>query len=127
MAWYTDSYLLLVVAHVAVIVPFLLYVGFQRAATPDWVYSVLFGTGVLVLVYHAIKAIVRWYKNSPIIWVNLIHAILIAPLLIWIGYHGKKTERPAYDMLIIAAFGALGYHLHRLVVVSQTFVKSEEV
>jgi hypothetical protein len=122
-----DPYLLIGVMHVAFIVPFLLWVAFQRAASPDWVYNVLFGAGLLVLVYHGIKAVGRFFAKSAMLWVNLIHVLLIAPLLIWIGYHGKKTERPAYDMLIIAAFGAFGYHLYKLVVVSQTFVKSTEI
>jgi hypothetical protein len=122
-----DPYLLIGVLHVALIVPFLLWVAFQRAASPDWVYNVLFGTGLLILVYHGVKAVGRFFAKSAMLWVNLIHVLLIAPLLIWIGYHGKKTERPAYDMLIIAAFGAFGYHLYKLVVVSQTFVKSTEI
>jgi len=122
-----DPYLLIGVMHVALIVPFLLWVAFQRAASPDWVYNVLFGTGLLILVYHGVKAVGRFFAKSAMLWVNLIHVLLIAPLLIWIGYHGKKTERPAYDMLIIAAFGAFGYHLYKLVVVSQTFVKSTEI
>lgn len=122
-----DPYLLIGVMHVAFIVPFLLWVAFQRAASPDWVYNVLFGTGLLILVYHGIKAVGRFFAKSAMLWVNLIHVFLIAPLLIWIGFYGKKTERPAYDMLIIAAFGAFGYHLYKLVVVSQTFVKSTEI
>ena len=44
-----DAFFLIVILHVTVIVPFLLYVGFNRAATPDWMYSVLFGTGIIVL------------------------------------------------------------------------------
>ena len=122
-----DPYLLIGVMHVAFIVPFLLWVAFQRAASPDWVYNVLFGTGLLILVYHGIKAVGRFFAKSAMLWVNLIHVFLIAPLLIWIGYYGKKTERPAYDMLLITAFGAFGYHLYKMVVVSQTFVKSTEL
>jgi hypothetical protein len=51
----------------------------------------------------------------------------VAPLLLWIGYYGKRTERPAYDMLLIAAFGAFGFHLYRLIVMSQTFIKAPEI
>lgn len=122
-----DPYLLIGVLHVAFIVPFLLWIGFNRAATPDWVYSVLVGMGLLVLIYHGYKAVGRWFAKSPVFWVNAIHVLFIAPLLIWIGYHEKKTERPAYDMLLLVAFGALGFHLYKLVVVSQTFVKAPEV
>lgn len=122
-----DAFFLIAIFHVVVIVPFLLFVGFNRAATPEWVYNVLFGTGILVLVYHSYKAITRILAASPFLWINLIHVLLIAPLLIWIGYHGKRTERPAYDMLLIAAFGAFGFHLYRIIVMSQTFVKSREI
>jgi hypothetical protein len=122
-----DSHLLLIVLHLLVIVPTLLYVGFQRAATPDWLYNVLLAAALLIFVYHGSKAVMRFYAKSPALWVNLIHALLVAPLLAWIGYNGKKTGRPAYEMLLMAGFAALGYHLYYLVVISQTFVKSPEV
>ena len=118
-----DLYLLIGVLHVAFVVPLLLWVGFNRAATPEWTYTFLLGLSILVFLYHGYKAIGRWLAKSPVIWVNLIHMILVAPLLFWIGYNGKKTERPAYDMLLLLAFGALGYHLYKLVLVSQTFIK----
>jgi hypothetical protein len=122
-----DSFLLIGVLHVVLFVPFLLWIGFNRAATPDWVYKVLFGFGILVLLYHGYKAVGRYFAKSPVIWVNIIHVLFVAPLLMWIGFYEKKTERPAYDMLLIIAFGAFGYHLYKLIVVSQTFVKSPEV
>ena len=122
-----DPYLLIAILHVVLIVPFLLWIGFQRAATPEWVYHVLFGTGLLILAYHGFKAVGRFFAKSQFLWVNVIHVLFIAPLLLWIGYHAKKTERSAYDMLLIVAFGAFGYHLYKLVIMSQTFVKSNEV
>jgi hypothetical protein len=48
-------------------------------------------------------------------WVNAIHALLIGPLLFYIGYNKKNTPRFAYELLLIMAFGALGYHLLYLV------------
>lgn len=122
-----DPYLLIAILHVVLIVPFLLWIGFQRAATPEWVYHVLFGTGLLIIAYHGFKAVGRFFAKSQFLWVNVIHILFVAPLLLWIGYHAKKTERPAYDMLLIVAFGAFGYHLYKLVIMSQTFVKSNEV
>jgi len=122
-----DAYFLVALLHVAVIVPFLLWIGSNRAATPDWMYSVLFGTGLIVLLYHTYKAVSRLIAASPVIWINLIHVFLVAPLILWIGYYAKRTERPAYDMLLIAAFGAFGFHLYRLIVMSQTFVHTKEL
>jgi len=121
-----DFHLLLALFHIIGVVPLFLYVGFQRAATPDWLYHVLFGLGVVLLVYHGAKAAIRVMARSASAWINLLHAGLIAPLLIWIGFFGKKTERPAYELLLIAGFGALGYHLKNLIVITQTFIKDED-
>ena len=122
-----DVFLLIVVLHVVLIVPFLLWVGFNRAATPDWVYHVLFGTGLIVLLYHGYKSVGRYFAKSPALWMNVIHVLFVGPLLLWIGFYGKKTERPAYDMLLLLAFGAFGFHLYKLVVITQTFVKAPEI
>jgi hypothetical protein len=122
-----DAFFLVVLLHVTVIVPFFLWIGFNRAATPEWMYSVLFGAGIILLMYHGYKLITRLIAASAIIWVSLIHVFLIAPLMLWIGYYAKRTERPAYEMLLIAAFGALGYHLYKLIVISQTFFHVKEL
>ena len=122
-----DAYFLVAAIHVVLIAPFLLWVGFNRAATPDWAYSLLFGLGLLIIVYHGYKAIIRMSASSPAIWINIIHVLIVGPLLLWIGYHQKGTERPAYDMLLITAFGALGFHLYRMIIMSQTFVKIKEI
>lgn len=122
-----DAFFLIVILHVTVIVPFLLYVGFNRAATPDWMYSVLFGTGIIVLLYHGYMAVSRLIAASPVVWRNLIHVLIVAPLMLWIGYYAKRTERPAYDMLLVTAFGALGFHLYKLIVITQTFVHTKEL
>jgi hypothetical protein len=122
-----DHYLLIAVAHIAVIVPLLMYVGFNRAATPEWVYNVLFGLGILVLAYHSYRGAARWAAGSQLVWIHALHILLVVPTLLWIGYNGKKTERPAYEILLMLAFAALGHHLYKLIVVSQTFVKPAEI
>lgn len=122
-----DKYFLVVLMHVLVIAPTLMFIGFSRAATPEWLYNVVFGVGLLVLLYHGYKAVGRWTAKSSALWVNLIHVGIVAPLLLWIGYHGKRTERPAYDMLLMAAFAVFGFHLYKLIVISQTFIKAPEV
>lgn len=121
-----DTYFLIAIFHVILVAPTLFYVGFQRAATPDWIYNVLLAFGVLVLVYHGFKSIGRVLAKSPFAWVNLLHVLVVAPLFLWVGYHGKRTGRPAYDMLLLIAFAAFGFHLYRLIVMSQTFVKPLE-
>lgn len=109
-----NTHVVLSLAHIFLIVPFFLYVAFQRAACPDWLYWVVFGIGLLVFAIHAVKAAYRYTVGSTYVWVNLLHVILIAPLLIYIGYNGKKTPRPAYELLAMAGFAALGYHAYSI-------------
>ena len=113
--------MLIAIFHLVFVAPLFLFVGIQRAATPEWLYYVLFGLGLVVLVYHTFKAYTRWIAKSTGAWVNIIHATIVAPLLIWIGYYGKKTGRPAYEMLLMVGFAALGYHLKNLAVMAQTY------
>jgi hypothetical protein len=120
-----DKYGLVILFHLVVVAPLFLFVGFQRAATPDWLYHVLFAMGLLVGLYHGYKAVGRLFAKSPVVWVNLIHVLFVAPLLLWIGYFAKKTGRPAYDMLLMVGFAALGFHLHKFMVITQTFMEAD--
>ena len=101
--------------HLLAVVPFFLYIGFQRAATPDAVFTASLVLGIVITLYHGYKAYVRYTKNSPYLWVNLIHVFYVGPLLIWIGSQGKNTPRYAYELLLMVAFAAGGYHLYSLI------------
>lgn len=110
-----DYHMFLSLFHLLIIVPVLLFIGFQRASTPQWLYMSLLGIGGVVLLYHGIKFIVRYQKQSSYTWVNAIHVFIVAPLLLYIGYHGKETPRFAYELLLMVTFGAAGYHLFSVV------------
>ncbi len=120
-----NSHILISLFHILFVVPLFLYVAFQRAATLEWVYWLLFVLGLIVFMYHAIKSAYRYVKGSTYLWVNLIHALLIGPLMIYIGYYGKKTPRPAYELLAIAGFGALGYHIYSILMQVQTYKEED--
>ena len=109
-----NAHVLISMFHILFVGPLFLYVAFMRAGTPEAVYWTLFGLGLVVLLYHGHKSAVRYMAGSSYLWVNAIHFLLIAPLMIYIGYHGKKTPRPAYELLAITAFGALGYHMYSI-------------
>ncbi len=119
--------MLIVLFHLFLVSALFLYVGFNRAATPDWLYNVMFALGLLVLFYHGFKAISRIGAKSPYLWINLMHVFLIAPLLIWIGFQGKKTDRSFYDMLLLAGFAVFGFHIYHSIMLAQTFVKPTEM
>jgi hypothetical protein len=43
-------------------------------------------------------------------WVNLIHILIVGPLLVYIGYNREKTARLYFELLLMLAFAAIGYH-----------------
>ena len=110
-----DAHFFLSIAHLLLIAPLLLFVGFQRSATPDWLFQSIFIIGFIVLGFHSFRFLTRFYSNVSYAWVNLIHILLVAPLLLYIGYHKKDTQRLYYELLLLLSFGMVGYHLFSLV------------
>jgi hypothetical protein len=110
-----DSHFWLAIMHLLIIVPLFLYIGFVRADTPRWLYLALFAIGAIVFLYHGFRLIIRLKNRSGYSWVNAIHVALVAPLLLFIGYHKKDTPRSAYEMLLMLGFAAGGYHMFSLV------------
>jgi hypothetical protein len=80
-----------------------------------WIFSALLGLGLVIMVYHAYKTVIKWQAHSLSAWVNIIHVIAVAPLLIFIGASGYDTPRWAFEVLAIFGFGAAGYHLYNIV------------
>jgi uncharacterized membrane protein len=98
--------------HILIIAPFLLYVGFHRAATSSWIYTTLFYLGCLVIIYHGYLFASRFRSSNS--WIYAIHFLFVGPLLLYIGYRRNDTPRMAYELLMMFAFAALGYHLYSL-------------
>jgi hypothetical protein len=115
-----DHHTLLALFHVGIVSPFLIYVGIQRAATPDFIFNGLLGLAGAILLYHLYRAYSKWISGSSSLWVNLIHIVLVVPILLWIGYYKKETSRQAFEMLLLLAFSALGYHLYSLMLEIKT-------
>jgi hypothetical protein len=115
-----DHHTILALFHVVAVAPFLIYVGVQRAATPEFVYNGLLGLAGAMFLYHLYKAYTKWIAGSSSLWVNLIHLVLVVPLLVWIGYYKKETSRQAFEMLLLLAFSALGYHAYSLIIYAST-------
>ena len=109
-----DNHFILSVIHLILVVPLFLYVGFKRADTPNWLYLALLSIGFVIFIYHSYKLVLR-LQNKSAIWVNAIHIAIIAPLLVYIGYHKKQTPRSAYEIMLLLGFSAAGYHLFSLV------------
>ena len=102
--------------HILVIAPFFLYVAVVRGQISPWIFSLLTGLGIVLLVYHGYKSVLKWKAQSPSLWINLIHVLAVAPLMIFIGAKGYDTPRWAFELLAMMGFAAFGYHLYSIVV-----------
>ena len=110
-----NSHIILSLFHIFFVVPFFLYVGLQRSAASNEIFTTLLVLGIVLLCYQGYKGLIRYVNSSSYFWVNAIHVFLIAPLLIIIGLKGKNTETPYYELLLMLAFAAGGYHLYSLI------------
>jgi hypothetical protein len=110
-----DSHFMLSLVHLLFVVPLFLGIGYLRSSIPHWLFLVVLVLGIVILIYHSYKLFLRLKIKSNYIWVNAFHVLLVAPLLIYIGYNKKDTPRFAYELLLMMAFAAGGYHLFSLV------------
>ena len=106
--------------HALVVAPFFLYVAFVRGQLMPWVFTVLQVLGLVVLLYHAYRIVTRWKSHGLTVWVNILHVLAVAPILLYIGCMGYDTPRWAFEVLAMFGFAAAGYHLYNLVMEIQT-------
>ena len=106
-----DKHMILSIFHIIFIVPLFLYIGVLRSTIPDWLYNVVLVFGIIVFAYHAMRLVTRLRYHSEYSWVNMLHILTVAPLLIYIGYYQRDTPRFAYELLLMLGFAAGGYHL----------------
>lgn len=95
--------------HLIAIGPLFLYVGLYRDTVPDAIFQLLGVLGFLVLGYHAFRAYINLKENKSA-WVNWIHILLVAPLLLLLGYLKKDASRRYFEMMLILGFASIGYH-----------------
>lgn len=110
-----NNHFALSMIHLLFVVPLFLAIGFMRSATPNWLYLLVLSLGIVIFLYHLYKFIIRLKIHSTYAWVNAIHVLAVAPLLVYIGYNKKETPRFAYELLLMLAFAAGGYHMYSLI------------
>jgi len=100
---------ILSLVHLLFIAPPLLYIGFMRSVTPLWAFQVLLILGGFIFLYHSW----RWMHTGS--YINLIHMLVVAPVLIGIGYQARNTPRSLYEILLLAVFAMIGWHTMNLI------------
>lgn len=103
------SMFILSIVHLLFIAPPLLYVGLMRSATPLWAFQVLLFAGLFIMLYH----ISRFLQSGS--YINIIHVLIIAPVLIAIGWKARNTPRSLYEILLMITFALIGWHTLNLV------------
>jgi len=109
------SHIQLSLFHIFIVAPFFLYVAFVRGQLMPWVFTTLQVLGLLVLLFHSYRILTRWRAQSLTVWINVIHVVAVAPLLLYIGCMGYDTPRWAFEVLAMLGFAALGYHIYSMV------------
>jgi hypothetical protein len=105
--------------HILIVGGLFLYVGIQTTNIPKIMFPILLGVGTIIILYHAFKAYSKIIKGKGY-WVNLIHILLVGPLLLYIGYNGDKTARLYFELLLMLGFASIGYHGYYLVLGEQS-------
>jgi len=95
--------------HLLAVGPLFVYVGLHRENVPDAVFNALGDVGLVVLFYHSYKAYLK-LKDGQSAWVNWIHILLVAPLLLILAYLKKDANRRYFEMMLLLGFAAIGYH-----------------
>ena len=95
--------------HILIVGGLFLYVGIERTNIPTFMFPLLLGLGVIIILYHMFK-VYTYMKQGKGYWVNLIHILLVGPLLVYIGYNGEKTARLYFELLLMLGFASIGYH-----------------
>ncbi len=95
--------------HILLFGPLLLAIGLDTGLHPT-IPTVVIGTlGIFMLGYHAFRAYTK-YRQHLSFWVNLFHALIVAPPLLAIGYYGIHTPRWLREVVLMLGFTAIAYH-----------------
>ena len=70
--------------HILFVGGLFLYVGINRENIYKPLFLILLLLGIIIIFYHIYKAYFYLQENRSI-WVNLIHILIVGPLLVYIG------------------------------------------
>ena len=104
-----NIYLFLLVFHIFVVGSLFLFIGINKDKTPDKLFNIVYYLGILIVLYHSYKAHINF---NP--WVNLIHIIIIGPLLFYIGKTKQLTPYYLYEIMLLLGFSTIGYNSYKL-------------
>ena len=110
--------------HTLVIAPLLFYVGWRGQHNNPRIYPLIFGFGLLVMLYHGARIFYprKNLSKERIIYlksVYYIHLLGVAPLLLYLGYMGNHSQPIVYTIIMTLAGLAFLYHSGKLIMVKK--------
>ena len=94
--------------HIFLVAPLFAYIGYNKQSTPQTVFTMLTFIGAFIILYHAY----RYYYTS---WsINLMHVVIIGPLLLYFGLKGSSLPDPAFNVFYVASAIILIWHSYLL-------------
>lgn len=105
----TNSKLLVSLAHVILVGPWLAYVGLAKPSAP-LVYHATLGLGAVMTLWLLLKA-VQWPSRALVF---LVHALLFGPLLVYVGLKQLRAKKDAFLLLALIGILATLYHAWKL-------------
>lgn len=98
------------ILHLFFVAPLLIFIGLTKPQY-SWIYYVLLALSVGVLINFSHKiASQKWSQRT--VW-YIIHALLFASLLFFVGWYGTNTPNVAYSLLLAVGLAAFSYHALR--------------
>jgi hypothetical protein len=101
--------------HIIFVGGIFLYFGITQTNNPKIALQILMYLGIFIIIYHIYKAYIYKIEGKNY-WVNLIHILIIGPLLVYIGYNVDKTHRLYFELLMMLGFASVGYHTYYLLI-----------
>ena len=89
----------------------------SKQGIQSWICYLLMGLAVISFMYHSYKLYLTFQGEGEKWkdWIYIQHILIILPLLFYIGYNCNNTPRKYFELLLVVAFAALGYHSFNLV------------
>ena len=99
--------------HVLFSAPVFIFLGHNPEIKKDWISYSVIGLGLVVVLYHLFKLYSAW-NLGYINWVNVIHGLVIGPLLIFAGWK-RNLPYPWSQIFLVLGYGAMVNFLIKLI------------
>jgi hypothetical protein len=105
-----DKMKLIHLLHIFIFAGLLLYIFVKNKNMPQSMNIFLIILGIIVIIYQTYKYILTSYT------IYLFHLLVIAPILIYIGYFRPEKDSFVYELVLMLIFATIGYHGYYLLI-----------